>query len=231
MIKLTTLSISLGAILVLNGAFMALNGNQSTARAQTAPDACKPGMPDNKCFPQNLKPNPHPLPVPPVTTSIPQVSKVPAGPKFLPQFSALQQQYGQINVIRVGHTWLLVGYGQSVSGSTFPPPSTPGGPIVAVDRCHRATACLNPNSPHDASQFTVIPLPDPHTPVTLEGIPGNLAIIGDGAHYGPIILDMSNEHWYASQTHINQLAKKPQSFTPLVTHKPFKGIPLPSQST
>lgn len=230
MIKLTALSISLAAIFALNGAFMALNINQPKADAQKASDACKPGMPYDKCFPQKLKPNPHPLPGSPVTASIPQVSKVPAGPKFLPQFRALQQQYGQINVVRVGRTWLLVGSGQSVSGSTFPPPLTPGGPIVAVDRCQGTTACLNPNSPHYTSQFTVIPLPDPRTPVTIEGIPSNVAIIGDGAHDGPIILDVNTGHWYASQTPIYQLARNPQSLTPLVTHQPFKGIPLPSPS-
>ena len=127
---------------------------------------CGPGIPAEKCNPQ-LAPPLKPLP----TVHPKPKSPAPIGPQgtfcgrgfFIPQqFSEMERQFGSISCFGVGDQWIVVGEGQQINPSTLPPPPTQGGAIIAVETCSSGDAtCLNPNTPHNFSAFTVSYPPDP----------------------------------------------------------------------
>lgn len=225
-------------VLVLSTSAIALvliqiHGSHQTSyvNATSTTQTCLPGIPYQKCHPGPLHPNPHPLPSKPPLKSPTAPALVMATSTFLPQMSALQQKYGLINVFRLSNTWVIVGSGQALTGPTTPPPAAPGGPLVAVDACHgngtRFSACLSASSPHLLSDFTVVPLPDNQTPIQLETtFSRNLVMIGDGIHYGPIVLNLTNLHWYSAHDAIGKLAQNSHAYPPLTAKAPRLGIPL-----
>ena len=66
--------------------------------------------------------------------------------------------------------WTVVGFGGSVTyhdGSTVTATvrTAPGGSMVAVLICSLRTTCVDPDSTHPYSEFTVYPAPDSRTPL------------------------------------------------------------------
>lgn len=203
----------------------------SAVHATSTTQTCLPGIPYQKCHPGRLHPNPHPLPANPPLKAPPAPALVLATRTFLPQMSALQHEYGVIDVFRLANTWVTVGSGQALTGATTPPPAAPGGPLVAVDHCqgHGTTfsACLSASSPHLLANFIVVPLPDTQTTIQLETtFARNLVMIGDGPHYGPIVLNLNNLHWYSAHDDVGKLAQNSHAYSPLASKNPIQGIPL-----
>ena len=86
--------------------------------------------------------------------------------------------------------------GESLTSTSTPPAMTPGGPLVAVESCGTNATCLDPNSPHSLSQFTVLGVPDPRTPLTLLGSTAGGVYFSDLVN-GQIFLDLSSLQWRA----------------------------------
>jgi len=152
-------------------------------------------------------------------------------PGFVPtsQLAALQTEYGIIQVFRLANTWVVIGSGQAATGSTMPPPASPGGPLVAVEPCPpSSTACLSASMDHPLSDFTEVPLPATNTPIAFEDTFGNhLVIIGDGPQYGPIVLNTNNLRWYSAHVDIGTLNQNSATYQPLTTLPVRTGISVP----
>ena len=233
LMKYWKLSIPIVILAASLWSFTAFHEAHVSAAATT--EGCDPGIPYNKCHPGPLpSPNPHPrpqsqIPLLPAVPSPPIVDSA-AGFFSSAQLTALQTQYGQLQIFRLGNSWILVGNGQAGSGPSTPPPAAPGGPLVAVETCSTtATGCLSPSSPHQLAAFTVVPLPNSNTTIDLEDtFANNLLIIGDGPHYGPIVLNLDNLKWYSCHADVATLAKNAHAYVPLVTtNSPYLGVSLP----
>lgn len=227
--------ISLIAIVIAVGGLVSLGVWQRGSSVSYAADTgCPPGMPTNKCFPSTSPPtNPDPSPTPNQPQSPwPQSSAVPAGPGFFStqQLNTLTAQYGLINIFQYGDTWIVIGNGQSTTSTATPPTSTPGGPLVAVEKCTpNASACLSPTTLHNPTEFTEVALPDPNVAsISLETVFGNRLIsISDGPNLGPITLDLNSLQWYGAHVPFSQIMNGTSVGNPLITGSSKVGIPLP----
>ncbi len=195
--------------------------------------ACGPYIFPGKCHvtlhPDAPLASPHSNhPLPPVAS--PEL--IDAQPGFVPtrQLAALQTEYGIIQIFRLANTWVIIGSGQAATGSTMPPPASPGGPLVAVEYCQPSSmACLSPSRNHPLAGFTAVPLPATNISIALEDTFGNhLVIIGDGPHYGPIVLDTNNRRWYSAHVDIGRLNQNHAAYRPLTIGAAHAGILKPT---
>jgi hypothetical protein len=102
--------------------------------------------------------------------------------------------------------WTVVGFGGSVTyhdGSTVTATvrTAPGGSMVAVLICSLRTTCIDPNSTHPFSEFTVYPAPDSRTPLQF-GTPGMgapfLALQNGMASTCDDVFDPVTGKWYSA---------------------------------
>jgi len=103
--------------------------------------------------------------------------------------------------------WTVIGFGGSVTyhdGSTVTATvrTAPGGSMVAVLICSLGTTCVDPNSTHPFSEFTVYPAPDSRTPLQF-GTPGMgapfLALQNGMARTCDDVFDPVTGKWYSAQ--------------------------------
>jgi hypothetical protein len=110
--------------------------------------------------------------------------------------TALSDQFGTIDCFRFSgkSPWVLVGDGMSTDGSG----AAPGGQIVARETCASDdNVCLDANSEHDFSRFTVSypPLPSSY-PARLEVTFGGRLLSISDANCGLFTFDIQTGEWH-----------------------------------
>lgn len=221
-----------GALLVFAAAFWVAAGGPRAKATTTLPKrfTCPPNSSAQKCAsltagPFSGKSGTTPPPVFPGPTTPPESpSLIKPGAGFLSPStqSALVANYGMLTIFRYYDWWVVLGSGQNQTSLATPPPITPRGPLVAVEKCHGTNrlACLNPDTPHSVANFVVVPPP-------LSSMP--IGLFATGARHflyfsNNLTLDLDNLSWYHAS--ITALAKDPGAFSPLATASPRHGIPL-----
>ena len=143
------------------------------------------------------------------------------------QTQLLAQQFGFIECFRFTgeDQWVVIGDGLPIN----PPPSTttPGGIIVALEKCAGSdTTCLSPSTVHKFSNFTVYYPPQPRID-GFASLPstsyGNLLSIDDGTFCTPITFDMTNGKWYPKTASKKLLETTPGSVKSLNAPAPVTG--------
>lgn len=180
---------------------LAVGGDRFTTHGPASPASstatrCPAGVPRDKCPPAAFAP----LSTPVASSSTPpsgvRSTVTNAGPSFVTttQLAQIEDEYGLTNIFLDGGTWVIRADGESMTSTATPPAMAPGGPLVAVQACRTSSRCLDPNAPHDLSQFTVLPVPDPNAPLTLLMAAAGRVYFSDPVH-GQIFLDLSSLQW------------------------------------
>lgn len=222
-----------GALLVLAVASWVSDASIHVNARTTLPKrfTCPPNVSAQKCailtggpFSQGSDTAPPPL-VPGPTTTSKSPSLVKPGPSFLSSSteSALVADYGMLTIFRYHDWWVVLGNGQNQTSLATPPPMSPGGPLVAVEKCQGVAllACRNPDTPHSLAAFVVVPSPASGTPLAFFGTSaGHLLYFANN-----LTLDLDTLRWYRAS--VTEVAKHPGTFSPLTTAPPRQGIPLP----
>ena len=136
---------------------------------------------------------------------------------------ALVANYGMITIFQYHDWWVVLGNGQNQTSQATPPPITPGGPLVAVEKCQGATllTCRNPDTSHSLAAFTVVPSPVSRATLTFFGTgAGHLLYFANN-----LTFELNSVRSYRAS--IVSLAEHPSDFSPLAMASPRKGIPLP----
>lgn len=198
--KIATLSIA-ALMLVAGFAGLLSLGATKPSVASSPPVNCGHGIPTEKCdlslyTPFNLQPPSQPIKPP--TPFWPSPSIVSCGSTFFSAATAdtLKKKFGTIRCFKFSgkSIWIVTGDGGAPDGQS----ATPGGAIVAVDSCASGDlACLDPNTQHDFSAFTVSYPPRPNSyPTNTEAtFGGRLLYIAD-ADCGLFTFDTSTRQWF-----------------------------------
>jgi len=155
---------------------------------------------------------------------MPEVTR--CGPAFFTAAEArrLTSAFGLISCFRLTgqDQWILLGSGTSTSAPR--PAGTPGGAVVAVERCQGDETCLNPDATHSFSSFAVARPPDPlGRPLELQAVAGPSVLLLSNARCGLFSFDVGSLQWYrgtrsavdALLTHPGQ--QRPAAVTPTMT--------------
>jgi hypothetical protein len=122
------------------------------------------------------------------------------GPAFFPPGQAvrLTDAFGLISCFRLTgqDQWILLGNGASTSAPV--PTGTPGGAIVAVERCQAGDAmCLNRDATRSFGSFTVARAPDPlGQPLELQAVAGRSVLLLSNARCGLFSFDVRSLRWF-----------------------------------
>ena len=153
------------------------------------------------------------------------------GPNFFAKVQAqlLTQQFGAIECFRFSgkDQWVVIGNGRAESSVSTGSPLSPGGVIVATEKCARSdTTCLSSAAVHDFANFTVYY--PPHPLIDLPGgisatSYGNLLSINDGKGCMHITFNMANGHWYPMSASDKLLETNPGAVPSLNTLLPVSG--------
>src|SRR5215470_12420174 len=156
---------------------------------------------------------------------IPGVTR--CGPAFFTAAEArrLASSFGLISCFRLTgqDQWILLGNGASTSAPVAT--GTPGGAIVAVERCPAGDAtCLNPDATRSFSSFTVARAPDPlGQPLELQAVAGPSVLLLSNARCGLFSFDVGSLRWYqGTRTAVHALLtrpgqQRPTAVTPTMT--------------
>jgi hypothetical protein len=178
--------------------------NATTSTTTTRPPYCTVGMTTWKCEQEMQAAASPATTAPPKTVPITHAEPTECGPTFFSATTraALTQHFGMdAGCFRPqgSDQWVLVMSDMSVGTGGTPPPSAPGGAIVALFDCTAGdTACLDANTTHTFSAFTVyyMPYPEitradlvltPHTPST------HFIVVTDCGQDG---FDLLTHQWY-----------------------------------
>jgi hypothetical protein len=149
------------------------------------------------------------------------------GPAFFAPGEArrLTDAFGLISCFRLTgqDQWILLGNGASTSAPA--PTGTPGGAIVAVERCPASDAtCLNPDATRSFSSFTVVRAPDPlGQPLELQSVAGTSVLLLSNARCGLFSFDVRSLRWYrGTRSAVHALLarpgqQRPTAVTPTMT--------------
>jgi len=149
------------------------------------------------------------------------------GPAFFTPGEArrLADAFGLISCFRLAGQgqWILVGNGASTSAPVST--GTPGGAIVAVERCPAGdAACLNADATRSFSSFMVVRAPDPRgQPLELQSVAGRSILLLSNARCGLFSFDVRSLRWYRgtrSAVHALQTSpgqQRPAAVTPTMT--------------
>src|SRR5262249_30576963 len=149
------------------------------------------------------------------------------GPAFFTPGEArrLANAFGLISCFRLTgqDQWILLGNGASTSAPVAT--GTPGGAVVAVERCPAGDApCLNPDATRSFSSFMVARAPDPlGQPLELQAVAGPSVLLLSNARCGLFSFDVRKLQWHrgtrsavhALLTHPGQ--QRPTAITPTMT--------------
>jgi hypothetical protein len=160
------------------------------------------------------------------------------GPAFFTPGEArrLAGAFGLISCFRLTgqDQWILLGNGASTSAPV--PTGTPGGAIVAVERCPAGDAtCLNPDATRGFSSFTVVRAPDPlGQPLELQSVAGTSVLLLSNARCGLFSFDVRSLRWYrGTRSAVHALLTRPgrprpTAVTPTMTGVQALGARLPA---
>jgi len=149
------------------------------------------------------------------------------GPAFFTPGEArrLAGSFGLISCFRLTgqDQWILLGNGASTSAPVAT--GTPGGAIVAVERCPAGDAtCLNPDATRSFSSFTVARAPDPlGQPLELQAVAAPSVLLLSNARCGLFSFDVGSLRWYqGTRTAVHALLtrpgqQRPTAVTPTMT--------------
>src|SRR5215831_13614745 len=148
---------------------------------------------------------------------IPGVTR--CGPAFFTAAEArrLTSAFGLISCFRLTgqDQWILLGSGTSTSAPR--PAGTPGGAVVAVERCQGDETCLNPDATHSFSSFAVARPPDPlGRPLELQAVAGASVLLLSNARCGLFSFDVSSLRWYGgTRSAVHALLASPGQQQPM----------------
>ncbi|HEY6789029.1 MAG TPA: hypothetical protein VI365_17120 [Trebonia sp.] len=138
----------------------------------------------------------------------------------------LTARFGNITCFRFseGRSWVIVGNGVSTTAATMQ--RSPGGAIVAVETCAAVSkACLNADSTHTFSAFTVFRAPDPATmPLNLWAPFGTDVLLFSNASCGVFDFDIATHQWYRGlMADTQRLLSSPRSLAPVAAGRSIPG--------
>ena len=130
--------------------------------------------------------------------------------------------------------WILLGSGTSASAPG--PAGTPGGAMVAVERCQGGDAtCLNPDATRSFGSFMVTRPPDPlGEPLELQAVAGASVLLLSNAQCGLFSFDASSLRWYGgTSSAVHALLtrpgqQQPMAATPVMTGSQALGARPPA---
>src|SRR5215831_13883327 len=136
------------------------------------------------------------------------------GPAFFTPSEArrLADAFGLISCFRLAgqDQWILLGNGSSTSAPVRT--GSPGGAIVAVERCPAGdAACLNPDATRSFSSFMVVRAPDPlGQPLELQSVAGSSVLLLSNARCGLFSFDVRSLRWYrGTRSAVHALQTRP----------------------
>jgi len=157
---------------------------------------------------------------------IPGVTR--CGPAFFAaaEASRLTSAFGLISCFRLTgqDQWILLGSGTSASAPRLA--GTPGGAVVAVERCRAGDAtCLNPDATHSFGSFMVARPPDPlGEPLELQAVAGPSVLLLSNARCGLFSFDVSSLRWYrGTSSAVHALLASPGQQQPLAAAPAMTG--------
>ncbi len=160
------------------------------------------------------------------------------GPAFFTPGEARQltSAFGLISCFRLTgqDQWILLGSG--TSGSAPGLAGTPGGAMVAVERCQGGDAtCLNPDATRSFGSFMVTRPPDPlGEPLELQAVAGASVLLLSNAQCGLFSFDVSSLRWYrGTSSAVHALLtrpgqQQPMAATPVMTGSQALGARPPA---
>src|SRR5262245_37421194 len=206
-----------------------LAGRSSASSGPPAPP-CTGQMSSAKCraVEQAARSLPVQAPLPAATGPAPGAPGViGCGPAFFTPGEArrLAGAFGLISCFRLTgqDQWILLGNGASTSAPVAT--GTPGGAVVAVERCPAGDAtCLNPDVTRRFSSFTVVRAPDPlGQPLELQAVTGRSVLLLSNARCGLFSFDVRSLRWYrGTRSAVHALLtrpgqQRPTAVTPTMT--------------
>ncbi len=221
-----------GGVLVLAGAYWVAGPHLQVGATTTWQGrfACPPNVSSQKCGSLTGRPairsqsTPTPV-IPPTAASRSSSSLIKPGPGFFTASvqSPLAAEYGMVTIFRYHDWWVVLGNGQNQTSLATPPPMTPGGPLVAVEKClgTNLAGCLSPDTAHALVAFTVVPPPVSGRPLAFFGTDaGHLLYFANN-----LTLNLNTQRWYRAS--VTAVAAHPSAFQALATSPPTQGIDLP----
>ena len=150
--------------------------------------------------------------------------------------SQLTSAFGLLSCFRLTgqDQWILLGSGTSTSAPGLA--GTPGGAIVAVERCPGGdAACLNPDATRSFSSFMVARPPDPlGEPLELQAVAGPSVLLLSNARCGLFSFDVGSLRWYrGTRSAVHALlthpgGQQPVAAAPAVTGSQALAAPPPT---
>ncbi len=206
--------IALGSAVVIGAAtvtsLLLENGGAAPAAAQVG--GCGTGVPASKCVPisgptgaiaapgTTTTPPPPPADLAPTPSSAPTIG---CGTDFFSNstWNQLEAHFGQLNCFQFqgSDQWIVFGDGMSVTSTATPPGSAPGGSVVAVMNCASSpsSACMEADSPHSFSSFTVYYPPDPGSGRSdLAAFDGSGRLVISDGYCSVFVFDANTLTWY-----------------------------------
>lgn len=141
------------------------------------------------------------------------------GPAFFTagESRQLTSAFGLISCFRLTgqDQWILLGSGTSTSAPGLA--GTPGGAMVAVERCQGVDAtCLNPDATRSFGSFTVARPPNPLGQLELQAVAGTSVLLLSNAQCGLFSFDVSSLWWYrGTRSAIHALLTRPGQQQPI----------------
>lgn len=236
------LVVALCALLVAAAAISISGRSSASSRGSSTSFPCTWQMSAAKCSAvthaslSHSTPSPQPSAARPAASSAPRT--IPCGQGFFStdQRARLTRDFGLLTCFRFPHQsrWILVGNGMSLTSATRQ--STPGGSLVAIERCaHGDARCLDPESTHSFGAFVVARPPDSMTePLELEAVFDRTVLLIADPYCGLFTFDIGTLHWYqGTASEIKDIVQHPSSLKPLSTSAVMSGkevLRTPSRS-
>lgn len=209
-------------------------GGRSSASSTPPPLPCTWQMASAKCAAvqqaSGALANPPPAPV----KTGPGIDTAPAitcGASFFPadETRQLANAFGLISCFRLPaqNQWIVLGNGMSTTAAAAT--GTPGGPVVAVERCPAGDAtCLDADGLHSFRNFLAARPPDPSArPLELQAVAGSSVLVLADAECGLVSFDLRSLRWYSgTASAVHALLTGASRLTPL----PSGGVQTGSQA-